>query len=117
VSRWLLLALMACSTAPESDVWLPSNFQSFQDGVGAAEAEEITTQRMVLRYVDGDSEAQWATWSALLEREGYTWDHSPTSAMGMTFDTFTNANGDARKLIVARRAGAVFVQMDIETGG
>ena len=115
MSTLLLLLFAACSGKPaEPSVWLPSTFADFQDGVGSATADELTTNRMVLKYEDEDAGNQWATWSALMERNGYTWDGEPSNAMGMTFDTFTHPNGEVRKLIVVGRGGDVFVQMDVE---
>jgi hypothetical protein len=71
-------------------------------------------ETLVLRYPTSDARGQWATWSAVLEREGYTWDGVPGDAMGMTFDTFTAPDGHTRKLIVTARGGATYVQMSLQ---
>lgn len=93
---------------------LPSPFAAFATSVGEAEVDESTMDTLVLRYPGSDASGQWATWSAVLEREGFTWDGSPGSAMGMTFDTFTAPDGHTRKLIVTARGGSTFVQMSLE---
>lgn len=109
----LASTLAACgpSTPPPS---LPSPFAAFATAVGEAEVDESTMDTLVLRYSGADAPGQWATWSAVLEREGYTWDGSPGNAMGMTFDTFTAPDGHTRKLIVSARGGSTFVQMSLE---
>lgn len=102
---------VACGSPPAS---LPTPFASYESDVGRAEIDTLTMTQMVLKYSGGDAAARWATWSALMEREGYTWDGTPSNAMGMTFDTFTHPNGDVRKLIVTGRGGTVYVHMSIE---
>ncbi len=109
----LSVTLAACTpSAPPPS--LPSPFAAFATSVGEAQVDESTMDTLVLRYPSSDASGQWATWAAVLEREGYTWDGSPGSAMGMTFDTFTAPDGHTRKLIVTARGGSTYVQMSLE---
>ncbi len=109
----LSTTITACrpSTPPPA---LPSPFAAFATSVGEAEVDESTMETLVLRYPTSDASGQWANWSAVLEREGFTWDGVPGSAMGMTFDTFSAPDGHTRKLIVTARGGSTYVQMSLE---
>ncbi|MFT6145799.1 MAG: hypothetical protein ACJAZO_002040 [Myxococcota bacterium] len=109
----LSATVSACSPGASPPA-LPSPFAAFASSVGEAQVDESTMETLVLRYPSSDASGQWATWSAVLEREGYTWDGNPGDAMGMTFDTFTAPDGHTRKLIVTARGGATFVQMSLE---
>ena len=109
----LAILLAACGPSVPAPS-LPSPFAAFATSVGDAVVDESTMDSLVLRYPTSDAAGQWAIWSAVLEREGYTWDGSPGNAMGMTYDTFTAPDGHTRKLIVTARGGSTYVQMDIQ---
>ena len=108
----LALLLTACSAGPT--VSLPTPFAPYAATVGDGVVETSTFTEVVVRYTDVEAVEQWARWTATLEREGYTWDSSPTRAMGMTFDTFTGPDGDVRELIVTGRGSSVIVHLAIK---